>query len=81
MKKRKAPRQLQPDPKIRTCANCLHFEVLEEGYDVARIEDLKYMLSACRLLGWKVKENYLFHVPGSIHLRTEKECPFWEPYN
>ncbi|MEW6203111.1 MAG: hypothetical protein AB1546_14125 [bacterium] len=67
-------------PKIiKTCANCRHFEIIEEGYEIARIEDLKFMVSTCRILKWKVKEHYLFNVPEVLTLKKPKECSLWEP--
>lgn len=63
--------------KIKVCANCRHFDVLGEGYDIARIENLRYMVSSCGRLGWKVKENYLFRVQTELN-GGGGQCPFWE---
>ena len=40
------------DPKIRSCCNCLHFNVVEEGYEIGRIEDTRFMTSSCDVFGW-----------------------------
>lgn len=69
-----------PDIKIKVCANCRHFDVVEEGYDIARIEDMKYMVSGCKRLGWKVKENYLFRVQTELRGGAGGRCPYWEPW-
>jgi len=68
------------DVKIRTCANCAHFEIVEEGYEIGKIEDLKYMKSRCRALGWEVKEHYAFESgAGAVReIRTPPQCPRWK---
>ena len=66
-------------PRIRTCANCGHFSVLDEGYEIGRIEDTRFMVSHCDALGWRVKEHYLF--TGStqtvLEIKPEKPCAHW----
>ncbi len=66
--------------KIKTCANCRWFEVLEEGFEIGRIEDLRYIRSRCVVLKWEVKEHYLFTVPASgDEIKRPKECEHWAP--
>ena len=67
------------EPSIRTCGNCAHFRIHDEGYEIGRIEDTKYMESGCDVLGWRVKEHYLFtsELQPAPEIRRQKDCPHW----
>lgn len=69
-----------PEPRIRTCGNCRHFEILDEGYEIGRIEDTKFMESRCHILGWSVKEHYNFTstMEKVREIKRPKDCGHWE---
>lgn len=69
-------RSASPRLELRACGTCRHFEVVEEGYEVAGLLDTAFLRSCCRLLGWEVKEFYLMG-SGQEQVKAA-ECPFWE---
>lgn len=69
-------RSSTPRLELRTCGTCRHFEVVEEGYEVAGLLDTAYLISRCRLMEWQVKEFYL--LGGGADQVEPAECPFWE---
>lgn len=66
---------------VKTCGNCKHFKMVKHGYEIKNILDTAYLISRCKVKGWKVKEYYLANVPSQpIVLTPEEECPYWEEW-
>jgi hypothetical protein len=65
---------------IKTCANCKHFKIIKQGYEVKNLLDSAYCISRCKIKGWEVKEYYLSPLTLQKEVKIEKECPYWEEY-
>lgn len=63
---------------IKTCANCKHFKIIKQGYEIKKLIDSAYLISRCKVKGWEIKEYYL--APDSLksEIKKPKECELWE---
>ena len=69
--------------KIKTCVNCRHLEILEEGQEVRGLEDTAYIAFRCTVFNYSVKEVFRFPAVEKcvvIEKDDEEDCPFWEEW-
>ena len=68
--------------KIKTCVNCRHLEILEEGQVVSGLEDTAYIAFKCNIFNYAGKEVFQFpKVDKKIVIEKQSEdCPFWEEW-
>ena len=68
---------------IKTCVNCRHLEVLEEGEDIKGLGDTAFIRTRCRMLDMVFTDHYAFPT-GEERLDIDgkpAECPLWEPWD
>jgi hypothetical protein len=69
--------------KIKTCVNCSHLEILEEGQEVNGLEDTAFITFRCDVFNYAGKEIFRFPATEKrvvIEKDDEEECPFWEEW-
>lgn len=68
--------------KIKTCVNCRHLEILDEGNIVHDLDDTAYISFRCNVFNYLGKEIFQFPIAtDNIVIEKEKdECPFWEEW-
>lgn len=70
------------EKKIKTCVNCRHLEILEEGQIVDGLDNSSYISFRCNVFNYSGKEVFGFPL-GNKPVVIEKEtdsCPFWEEW-
>lgn len=68
--------------KIKTCVNCRHLEILDEGKIVENLDDTSYIAFRCNVFNYSAREVFRFP-KASRELVIEREldeCPFWEEW-
>lgn len=70
------------DRKIKTCVNCRHLEIIEEGQMVKGLQDTAYIMFKCNVFNFAGKEVFSFpRVTSKVVIESEtEECPFWEEW-
>jgi len=66
--------------KIKTCVNCRHLEILEEGQEVRGLEDTAYINFRCDVFNYSGKEVFRFPTSEKcvvIEKDDGEDCPFW----
>ncbi len=68
--------------KIKTCVNCRHLEILDEGRIVRDLEDTAYISFRCNVFNYSGREVFRFPVANRklVIERELDECPFWEEW-
>lgn len=63
---------------IKTCGNCRYFKIIKQGKEIKKIVDTSYLVSECKVKGWKTKEYYLSEPSREITKDDIRSCKFWE---
>jgi hypothetical protein len=68
--------------QIKTCVNCRHLEILEEGKIVQNLDDTTYIAFRCLVFNYSGKEVFQFPKADKRVVIEEKidACPFWEEW-
>lgn len=63
---------------IQVCGNCKHFKIIKQGKEIKKIVDTSYLVSECKVKGWKTKEYYLSEPLKEVTNNDIRNCEFWE---
>lgn len=68
--------------KIKTCVNCRHLDILEEGKVVANLDETSYIAFKCEVFNYSGREVFQFPTAQKevVLERETDECPFWEEW-
>ena len=68
--------------KIKTCVNCRHLDIIEEGKVVKNLDETSYIAFKCEIFNYSGREVFKFPT-GEKTVKIEREtdeCPFWEEW-